>query len=127
MGQIFQVKYTLKVYLKHDGFFERGQGTCVNLPLRVMAMPHLDPSTEPWRIPKDWNPHQGTTDPTYLYLQNPEQKPDYMTKFIDRNWAKWMENITPCIATAEEEKVNMSRRKSVKMHDDDPDEETKSA
>ena len=29
MGQVFQVKYTLKVYLKHDGFFERGQGTCV--------------------------------------------------------------------------------------------------
>ena len=24
MGQIFQVKYTVKVYLKHDGFFERG-------------------------------------------------------------------------------------------------------
>lgn len=29
MGQVFQVKYFLKVYLKHDGFFERGQGTCV--------------------------------------------------------------------------------------------------
>ena len=68
MGQIFQVKYMLKVYLKHDGFFERGQGTCVNLPLRVMAMPHLDPSTEPWRIPQNWNPHQGTAEPTYLYL-----------------------------------------------------------
>ena len=26
MGQVFQVQYTLKVYLKHDGFFERGQG-----------------------------------------------------------------------------------------------------
>lgn len=29
MGQVFQVKYMLKVYLKHEGFFERGQGTSV--------------------------------------------------------------------------------------------------
>ena len=39
MGQVFQVTYGLKVYMKHDGFFERGQGTCVNLPLRIMASP----------------------------------------------------------------------------------------
>ena len=24
MGQVFQVQYSLKVYLKHDSFFERG-------------------------------------------------------------------------------------------------------
>jgi len=41
MGQVFQVSYSLKVYLKHDSFFERGQGTCVNLPLRIMATPQL--------------------------------------------------------------------------------------
>ena len=57
MGQNFQVQYMLKVYLKHDGFFERGQGTCVNLPLRIMATPRTEPSTEPWRIPQNWNPY----------------------------------------------------------------------
>lgn len=44
MGQIFQVQYILKVYMKHDGFFERGQGQCVNLPLKILATPRMDPS-----------------------------------------------------------------------------------
>jgi len=68
MGQIFQIKYMLKVYLKHDGFFERGQGSCVNLPIRVLAFQHTDPSSEAWRTPASWNPYQGTAEPTYLYL-----------------------------------------------------------
>ena len=96
----------LKVYLKHEGFFERGQGSCVNLPLRILARQHLDPSTEAWRIPQNWNPHQGTAEPTYLYLQNPEVKPDYMTKCIDRNWARWLENVSPIIVSAAEEAKN---------------------
>lgn len=49
-----------------------------------------------------------------------------MTKFIDRNWAKWEENIAPIIATAAEEAVSMGRRRTVKMNDEDPDEEQKS-
>lgn len=49
-----------------------------------------------------------------------------MTKYIDRNWAKWMENIAPIIATAAEEAVSMGRRRTVKMNDEDPDEEQKS-
>ena len=125
MGQIFQVKYMLKVYLKHEGFFERGQGNCVNLPLRILARQHLDPSTEGWRIPQNWNPHQGTAEPTYLYLQNPEVKPDYMTKFIDRNWARWMDNVSPIIVSAAEEAKNAVRRLTEKMNEDDPDEEMK--
>ena len=51
-----------------------------------------------------------------------------MTKFIDRNWAKWMESIAPIITTEEEEKKHMQgRRRTIKMNDEDPDEETKSA
>jgi len=59
MGQIFQVQYTLKVYLKHEGFLERGQGTCVNLPIKMLATPRMEPSTEPWRVPEHWQPYQG--------------------------------------------------------------------
>jgi len=57
MGQIFQVQYILKVFLKRDGFFERGQGTSVNLPLKIMATPRMEQSTEPWRVPENWNPY----------------------------------------------------------------------
>ena len=60
-----------------------------------------------------------------MYLQNPDAKPDYMTKFIDRNWNKWMDNITPMIVSAADEAKNAMRRLTVKMNDEDPDEEVK--
>ena len=52
LGQVWQVQYTLKVYLKHEGLLEFGQGEFVTLPLRILASPKLDPSKEPWRIPE---------------------------------------------------------------------------
>lgn len=126
MGQIFQVQYILKVYLKHDGFFERGQGTCVNLPLRIMATPRMEPSTEPWRVPDQWEPFQGNQEPTYVFLANPDEKPEYVTKYIERNWAKWEENISPVLAAAEEsDTLNIQRRKTMKMCEDDPDDGVK--
>ena len=39
MGQVFQVQYILKLYIKHEGFFERGSGAHVSLPLRILATP----------------------------------------------------------------------------------------
>jgi hypothetical protein len=36
-------------------------------------------------------------------LQNPDEKPEYMTKFIDKNWAKWEANIAPVLAAAADE------------------------
>ena len=93
----------------------------MNLPLKVMATPRMEPSSEPWRIPAEWNPFQGTEEPTYVSLQNPDEKPEYMTKFIDRNWAKWEANIAPVLIAAEEEERRLaSRRRTVKMNDYDP-------
>ena len=112
--------------MKHDGFFERGQGSSVNLPIKILAVPHLDVSNEPWRVPDVWNPYQGTEEPTYLYLQNPDEKPDYMVNYVDRYWAKWEKNIEPVLTeSAEEEKLVMKRRNTFKMSEDDPDEEEK--
>ena len=121
MGQVFQVTYSLKIYLKHDSFFERGQGECVNMPIRIMANPMLNPSTEPWRIPANWNPYAGTTEPTYVYLENAEAKPDYITRFIERNWQNWEKNVQPMIMTLEAEQASRARRKTMKMNDEDPD------
>ena len=97
MGQVFQVQYILKIFIEHEGFFERGSGAHVSLPLRILATPCTEPSPEPWRVPEVWNPCQGTEYPTYLYLANPDEKPEYMTKFIDRNWAKWQTNLAPVL------------------------------
>ena len=46
-----------------------------------------------------------------------------MTKDIERNWAKWEENIAPVLAAAEEEtKSNQKNRQTLKMYEEDPDE-----
>ena len=83
----------------------------------------MEPSTEPWRVPDNWNPYQGTEEPTYVFLQNPDEKPEYMTNFVDRYWAKWEQNIAPVVTEeAEDERALMKRRHTLKMHDDDPDE-----
>ncbi len=45
-----------------------------------------------------------------------------MTKYIDKNWAKWEANIAPVLAEAEDEEKQMAnRRATLKMNPDDPD------
>ena len=110
MGQVFQVQYILKLYIKHEGFFERGSGAHVSLPLRILATPRKEPSTEPWRVPEEWNPYPGTEQPTYVYLANPDEKPEYMTKFIDRNWAKWEANLAPVLQAAQDQRESSEKR-----------------
>ena len=39
MGQVFQIQYILKIFVKHSGFFESGLGAVVNLPLRILPTP----------------------------------------------------------------------------------------
>ena len=126
MGQVFQVQYILKVFLKHDSFFSEKQ-SCVNLPLRIMSTARTDPSFEPWRVPNDWNPYQGTEEPTYIFLQNPDEKPEYMTRYIDRNWNKWEANIEPILIAAEEEERRRMKRlnSEINMMTEDSFEELK--
>ena len=51
-------------------------------------------------------------------------KSEFVTKFLDRNWAKWYENVEPIILTQEEENRRQTvRRKTVKMCEEDPDED----
>lgn len=52
-------------------------------------------------------------------MQNPDEKPEYMTKYIDRNWAKWENNLAPMLAAADKAEQNANRRKTLKMNDDD--------
>lgn len=46
-----------------------------------------------------------------------------MTKFIERNWAKWEANLAPILDAAEKADANKdNRRKTMKMCEEDPDE-----
>ena len=49
-----------------------------------------------------------------------------MTKFIERNWAKWEENLAPILDASEKAEQSKSRRQTLKMNAyDDPSEEVK--
>ena len=48
-----------------------------------------------------------------------------MTKYIDRNWEKWEQNIAPLLAAAADEEKSKNRRMTMKMYEEDPDEEQK--
>ena len=46
IGQIFQIQYFIKVYVKHDAMFETGAGNYCNFPIKIVALPNLEPSSE---------------------------------------------------------------------------------
>ena len=59
-----------------------------------------------------------------MYLENPDEKPEYMANFVDRYWAKWEKNIEPVITDdAQDKQLMLKRRNTIKMNEDDPDDE----
>ena len=59
-----------------------------------------------------------------MYLENPDEKPEYMVNFVDRYWAKWEKNIEPVITDdAQDKQLMLKRRNTIKMNEDDPDDE----
>ena len=38
-GDLYQVVYSLKVFVKHDGLTSRGEGACVTIPIRIIPLP----------------------------------------------------------------------------------------
>ena len=39
-GNIISIAYTLKVFVKHEGWNSFGEGNCVLIPVRIMQAPH---------------------------------------------------------------------------------------
>ena len=67
LGAVYQVQYVLKVYVKHDGMLQFGDGRCVTMPIKILNTPCITKSDEPYKVPEDWNPIQCNEDPIYLY------------------------------------------------------------
>lgn len=66
LGAVFSVNYLLKVFVKHDAWDQFGEGNAVQLPIKIMTVPKLVQSSEPFRVPEDWDPQAGC-EMVYLY------------------------------------------------------------
>jgi len=59
------------------------------MPIRIKNTPKLVESTEPYRIPANWNPVDGCGgNPCYLW-QDEQLRSEYYTKVYDANWKVW--------------------------------------
>jgi len=38
-GELFLIKYSVKIFVKHAGLTETGEGACVTFPIRIFAKP----------------------------------------------------------------------------------------
>lgn len=38
-GHLWNVIYSVKIFVKHDSLTQRGEGECITLPIKVMAKP----------------------------------------------------------------------------------------
>lgn len=66
LGQIFQIDYVLKVFVKHGAWNSVGQGDFVSLPFKILGSPQLIQSDENFRVPVDWRPTVGIAEPVKL-------------------------------------------------------------
>jgi hypothetical protein len=80
------------VYVKYDGFASFGEGKFITMPIKILQVPELIQSTEPFRVPNDWNPTPGC-DCAYLYQEDEKLTSDYMQKIYIKNWKNWYSKI----------------------------------
>lgn len=70
------------------------------MPIRILNTPKLVESTEPYRVPANWNPVDGTGgQPCYLW-QDEQVKSDYYKKVYDANWKVWHKKSGATIVSA---------------------------
>lgn len=47
-GDLFQILYSIKIFVKHDSVTQRGEGACITLPIRILPAPiKLSPEQKP--------------------------------------------------------------------------------
>ena len=56
LGEVYQVQYMLKIYVKYEGMFQFGAGSCVTMLIKLLNTPAVLTADEPYRVPAVWNP-----------------------------------------------------------------------
>ena len=102
LGEVYQVQYVLKIYVKHEGMFQFGAGSCVTMPIKLLNAPAIAIAEEPYRVPEGWNPIAYSQEPVYLYVDD-SYRSDYFNRILKKNWSKYEKNVLPTESKEEEE------------------------
>lgn len=91
--KLFQVQYTLKVFIKYDRITERGEGDCVTIPLRILEKP-VDFRPEKSKYTKTGKDLVELERRPGIALEVSEASLKYKEEFIDKYQEKWLSNTT---------------------------------
>ena len=86
--KLIKVQYSLKVFIKHDGWAEFGEGNAITMPIRVWKKETVAELSKP-KLPEDWSP---TVEETALFEEALETS-DYHKEFIIPAEKKWYADL----------------------------------
>lgn len=114
LGAVFQVEYTLRVFVKHDNWLKLGEGEYISLPIKINNTPFLGPSNEPFRVPAEWNPIQGNYEQEIVCMKG-DARSEYYNNIFRPRWDKWHGKVTDLEKKLEEELFKtLEKEKEVK-------------
>ena len=103
-GKLFQIEYSLLVFVKHDCWNELGEGNCISLPIKIHQSPNVGPFTrvpsDKTILPEDWNPTKGLKKKF-----NPDDVKyslSYLTDVIEPELKEWSNTIQPRVLSQKE-------------------------
>jgi ubiquitin-protein ligase len=100
-GHLFQVQYTVKIFVKHDAMTQFGEGECLTFPIKILEKPPLgfDPTTKSVS-------HVGDLDSiaqSGCLVDDASKK--YFNTYIKNFESQWLKGQLPYQTSAEQEKA----------------------
>lgn len=103
-GKLFNIEYSLNVFVKHDSWNEFGEGNCVSLPIKVHQTPNVGPylrvASDKTVMPEKWEPTKGLKkkfnpdDVKYSFA--------YLADIIEPEQKEWSNMTQPHVLTQQE-------------------------
>ena len=102
-GDLYQVVYSLKVFVKHDGLTSRGEGACVTIPIRILPLPldlYSENNSKENQKAQIEETKEGYDSNVKLAIDNLSQ--EYHKRFI-KPWEElWLKGEKPVVLTEKE-------------------------
>jgi hypothetical protein len=102
-GQLINVQYTLRCYVKHDAWNEFGEGNCVTLPIRIMQPPVQLVSNIVVEQPQNWQPQVQETVHLAIPVDDAAKINGYQQQVLMPNEMQWYSQAQPTLVSEKEQ------------------------